>query len=192
VMRSNEGVAQLGACIAALCLGCANVSGDTPAVEPQETATAKTPGETRPQDETDVSQLLNYGLALASQILGEYPGFHPFAFVMEKNGQIGQVALSEGNDHEGAVLLDSLREILVVRAAEGRYRAVAIVADTHIAHGGKETDAIQVGLEHAGGYCVNVYLPYERSEEGAVTLGKAVSAVRQGAVFGPCDPTADG
>jgi len=155
-------------------------------------------GETEPvptaaeaaDEQAEVRRLMNFCFALARQILTEHPAFHPFAFVLEQNGQIAQVALSEGQDHEGAFLLETLEDLLRGRAAEGRYRAIGIAADVHIAHDGKETDAIQVGLEHAGGYCVHVYLPYERSEDGEVTVGEAVSAARTGTVFGPCTETA--
>ena len=83
-----------------------------------------------------------------------------------------------------------IREILEERAAEGHYRAIAIAADVHIEHSDEETDAIQVGLENIGGYCVNVYLPYQRSDAGDVTVGEPVSAAREGTVFGPCLETA--
>jgi len=170
-MRSGATGVRIAACIAALCLASAAAS--------DETASSATP-------EADVRKLMNYGVALARQILDDHPAFHPFAFVMDPDGKIGQVALSEGRDHEGAVLLASLGEILHTRAAEGRYRAVAIMADVRIAHDGKETDAIQAGLEHATGYCLNVYFPYKRSEEGALTLEEALSAAREGTVFDPC------
>ena len=170
-MRSGTTGVRIAAGIAALCLASA--------AAPDETASPAIP-------DADVRKLMNYGVALARQILDDHPAFHPFAFVMDTDGKIGQVALSEGRDYEGAVLLTTLSEILQTRAAEGRYRAVAIIADVHIAHDGEETDAIQAGLEHAAGYCSNVYFPYERSEEGALKLGKALSAARAGAVFGPC------
>ena len=179
-MRSGGTVVRIGACIAALCLACAAVPNETaPAAAPDETAPAAAP-------EADVRKLMNYGVALARQILGEYSAFHPFAFVMETNGKIGQVALSEGRDHEGSLVLTTLLEILQVQAAEGRYRAVVIMADVTITLGDEETDAIRAGLEHASGYCVNIYFPYERSEEGALKLGEALSEAREGAVFGPC------
>lgn len=175
---------RIAVCIAALCHAAAAApdEGTAPAATaaPEKTAAPTAP-------ETDVRELMNYGVALARQILRDHTGFHPFAFVLDTDGKIGQVALSEGRDHEGTVLLTTLGELLRARAGGGRYRAVAIMADVHIAHDGEETDAIQAGLEHASGYCTNVYFPYERSDEGTLTLAEAISSTRKGTVFGPCD-----
>ena len=169
---------RITACVAALCLA--------PTAAPEETTS---PAATAtPEDE--VRELMNYSVAVAQRILGEHPAFHPFAFVMKTDGKIGQVALSDGRNHEGAVLLTTLGEMLQTRAAEGHYRAVVITADVHIMNDGEETDAIRAGLEHTTGYCTNIYFPYERSEDGTLTLGKAVSSKREGVVFGPCDETA--
>ncbi len=188
-MRTAVYLLRIGTCVAAFCLACASTPDDATPKSESISQSVQTK-EQRPTEDDDVRQLMNYSFALARQLLVEYPSFHPFAFVMKTDGQVGQVALSEGHDHEGAVLLATLREMLEARAAEGQYRAVAITADVHIEHSNEQTDAIQVGLEHIGGYCVNVYLPYERSDTGEVTVGEAVSAAREGMVFGPCRETA--
>lgn len=184
-MTRRHAVARwLGPCVAAVCVASATAGespGESAATPPVAEAAA---------EQAEVRRLMNYCFALARQILAEHPAFHPFAFVLEQDGQVAQVALSEGRDHEGAFLIETLEDLLQQRASEGKYRAIGIAADVHIAHDGKETDAIQVGLEHTSGYCVHVYLPYERSEDGEVSVGEAVSAARTGTVFGPCTETA--
>lgn len=188
-MQTAVYLSRIGIFFAAFCLACTSPpDGPTPGSE--STSPSIQTKEEHPTDDADVRQLMNYSFRLARQLLVEYGSFHPFAFVMKKDGQIGQVALSQGHDHEGTVLLATLREMIETRAAEGHYRAVAITADVHIEHSDEQTDAIEVGLEHIGGYCVNVYLPYERSDTGEVTVGEAVSAGREGTVFGPCRETA--
>ena len=67
-MRSGTTGVRIAAGIAALCLASA--------AAPDETASPAIP-------DADVRKLMNYGVALARQILGDHPAFHPFAFPSE-------------------------------------------------------------------------------------------------------------
>ena len=81
------------------------------------------------------------------------------------------------------VLLEAgLRE----RAASGTLRASAVFVDVIIALAGVESEALQARLEHVSGYCVDVFLPYERSETGETRFREPITNARDGTVFPGC------
>ena len=67
-------------------------------------------------------------------------------------------------------------------------RRSAVFFDVRVQQPGnpEETDAVQVGLEHESGYCVDVFFPYSRTAKGEVTYGTVFASKRDGVVFGTC------
>jgi len=98
--------------------------------------------------------------------------------------EVELVPAVEGHADDPAKALEGVVEKL--RASKSDYRAVAIFSDVSIAMHGKQTDAIQAGLEHVSGYCVDVFTPYGRMVQNEPVYGEPVSAKRQGKVFPDC------
>ncbi len=138
--------------------------------------------------EQEVRTLGDYGIRYTTQALQSGAQFYPFAFIMRADGKIQRVAPKEMPEFPTQ---DQLLQTLVAGfnevAEEGRYRAVAIVADVVIAMpDGRESEAIQLGLEHSGCYFRNVFYPYTLSEEGVLTFGEPLSGKRRARVFTGC------
>ena len=70
-------------------------------------------------------------------------------------------------DVQPAELLAFLEMSLRQGVTEGKYRAIALFVDVRVEVPGQveKTDAVQAGLEHRTGYCVDVFLPYEKQED---------------------------
>ncbi len=141
--------------------------------------------------EEEVELLLNEGIPFALEMLDKYGEFYPFALALDAQDAPIQVAIDPGEQHpESTQVLALLQEAMQKGAASGDYKATALVVDVTL-QGGKEgesTDAIQVGLEHNSGYCVNVFLPYGKDEKGEFTFGELLASPREGTVFSSLPP----
>ena len=138
--------------------------------------------------EQEVRTLGDYGIAYTSRALQAGAQFYPFAFIMRDDGKIQRVGPKEMPDFPTQDdLLQTLVEGFRDVAGKGRYRAVAIVADVVIAMpDGRESEAIQLGLEHSRCYFRNVFYPYTLSEEGVLTFGEPLSGKRRARIFTGC------
>lgn len=165
-----------------LALACPTLAEEAPA--PKQPVKAGTPA-TSPEQE--LISLGERGMAAATSVLKSGAQLPPFAFVMRADGTTQRVAASERSaSHEK--LVATLENDLRAAAEEGRYKAVAILADVVIAlPDGTRSDAILVGLEHRAGSCRNVFHPYTRSDEGTLSFQKPISGARAGKVFAACD-----
>lgn len=139
----------------------------------------------------DFEQLVNAGLPHAQEMLREHGEFYPFGAVLMPDGKINMVA---GPAHEEVPPVETVIAFLMegfrAGAAELDYKAIAIFSNVNVSFGQEpipeETAAIQAGLEHRDGNCVNVFLPY--SGEGAEALfGELVAAPREGEIFAEAD-----
>ena len=115
----------------------------------------------------DLDALVNFLLPFAQQMLGEHDEFFPFGASMSSGGEVGAVALELDEEQAASEdVVEALREVLRVHAADGDSRACGICSDTTLA--GREvgkTDAVRVSLEHRDAEPVDVYLPYTVSED---------------------------
>ena len=85
-------------------------------------------------------------------------------------------------------LLQTLEKGFADAAVKGKYRAIAIIADVVIAMpDGRESEAIQLALEHREGFCRNVFYPYTLSKEGTLSFNDPVSGKRTGKIFTACN-----
>jgi len=138
----------------------------------------------------DAKVLVENGVAVARSTLAKEGRFDPFAFFVASDGRVQRVTpkrdvAQPAPDAALALLQAAFRQ----RAEAGECRAFAVVADVVIAlPGGRQTDALQVGVEHRSGYCRNFFHPYERGSDGTLRFGEPISSPRKGMVFPDCGP----
>jgi hypothetical protein len=116
-------------------------------------------------DKEESEKLMNGILPLAERMLKEYGEFHPYGGYLRPNGELVHVG---ANDSETVYpkakdLIYLLRSSFQEMARDGRCKAIAIVFDVKVKLPGSEdeSDAVQISLDHAGGYSVDVFLPYQ-------------------------------
>ncbi|MBS1835679.1 MAG: hypothetical protein JST65_23380 [Acidobacteria bacterium] len=125
--------------------------------------------------------LMNAVLPVAERMLTQHGEFYPYGGCMRLDGSITHIGAEDADtDHPKSkdmlfALKDSLREI----AGRGECKAVAVVFDVSISlpNSGERSDAIQVNVEHEGGYSVEVFFPY-RLADGELIYGETL--VQQG------------
>jgi len=139
----------------------------------------------------ELTELLNEAVSLAAEGLTERTELLPFALAMQAtDGEIFHIDLDDddpGADH--ALIVSALRAELRDAAAEGRWRAVAVVADVTLEDDAGEaiTSALRVWLEHSGVEAVDCTIPYSIDEEG-VDLGELATEPGESHVFGEATP----
>lgn len=138
--------------------------------------------------EQEVRLLGDYCISYTTKALQSGEQFQPFAYVMRMDGRIQRVGPREIPEFPTQEkLLRVLENGFQDVAEQGKYRAVAIVADVVIAMpDGRESEAIQLALEHRSCFFRNVFYPYTLSEEGVLSFGKPLSGKRTGKVFTTC------
>src|SRR5262245_60677671 len=139
-----------------------------------------------PREEAE--EVMHAGLPLARRAMTETRDMRPFAFVLTSKGDVRRMPSAEQPPASQArvdALLRSLRE----GAAAGDYEAIAIFVEVSIEPpaGGGKTKAIEVMLEHRGGYCANAFFPFTRKADGSVDFAGFLAAPRPGAVFTACN-----
>ncbi len=140
-----------------------------------------------PKDEAEV--VMNAGIPFAQKMLTEHAEFYPFGFAMTAMNKVVAVATSATTEHPASQqVIDDLTAAFRAGASSGEYKATAVFIDVRALPPGKteKTDAVQVGLEHVSGYCVDVFFPYSRDAKGKVTFGALFASKRAGVVFGTC------
>ncbi len=131
-------------------------------------------------------ELMNEGIAFAERMLREHGEFFPFGVVRKADGSIQLVGASDGQEQPPSqALINLLNQGFRKGAQAGDYTATAIFYDVLITPPGSpaKSDAVQVGLEHRSGYCVNVFFPYQRSSDGTVQFGELFAGRREATVF---------
>src|SRR5215471_11575087 len=117
-----------------------------------------------PKEQVEV--LMNEGISFAERMLREHGEFFPFGVVRKADGSVQHVGAWDGRDKPPSKdVSDVLNQGFRKGAESGDYEATAIFMDvlTTPPGGSSKTDAVQVGLEHRSGYCVDVFFPYQRS-----------------------------
>ncbi len=149
-----------------------------------------------PTPEKELQRLLQEGNARAKADLEAGVHFLAFAYVKHRDGEVRVVDTPAmkgvGTSHErykrvpSEALDELLKKLRDGQEGAGGYRAVAIFTDDEVRIEGKKTSAIQAGLEHESGYCVNVFTPYGRVMRELV-FGKQVSSKRpEGEILEGC------
>ena len=134
----------------------------------------------------DLDRLLNVALEFAKKMLRQHGEFLPFGASMGLDGKITMDGATTGEEKPPSQeLLDLLSESYAKRAKKGELRAAAVCADVRVLPPGSEakTDAIQVGLEHARGEGVTVFLPYQKGCFGHVKYGNLFASARDRQFF---------
>lgn len=131
------------------------------------------------------TQLLNAAMSYARVILARYGQLAPFAFGMDREGQIARQILEIPRlplDPERLYKLISAH--VAERVRRGHLEAVALAANVTLTTPSAEkyTDAVVLHLEQESGYAVQVTVPYKayggqfhRLLPRRVTLGKHVA-----------------
>ena len=148
-------------------------------------STAEEPAAAAPED---VAILVDGGVEIAKKELVAHGELAPFAFFMALDGRVQRVTPKQGVAlPPSEALLELLQESFRQRAAAGECRAVAVFADVVIGlPDGRQSDALQVGVEHRSGYCANYFHPYRRGPDGTVVFEPLVTGRRKGVVFDSC------
>jgi len=133
----------------------------------------------------EVQALMNEGIRFAAEMLEEHGEFLPYGFAMDVDGEIRPVAAVDGDEEPPPEEIIEFLNIRFRRGADsGQYKATALFVNVRVTPpGGRETDAVQVGLEHRAGNCLNVYFPYGRSIRRVMELGELFADHRDGVVF---------
>ncbi len=132
-----------------------------------------------PKQESEM--LMNAVLPVAERMLKEHGEFYPYGGCMMLDGSITHIGASDSDtEHPKSgdllfVLKNSFREM----ASRRECKAVALVFDVSIPlpNAGEKSDAIQLSIEHAEGYSVELFFPY-RLADGELFYGETL--VQQG------------
>lgn len=164
-----------------------------PSVTPVSSAPAPVPG---PQEgggaspKTEAEILLTAALPFAQKMLADHGEFFPYGYAMTRDKRVVQVAADPGKKEHprSQSVLDFLEVAMRHGAQTGEYRASAVVVDVRVARPGsaQKTDAVEVRLEHSGGYCANVYLPYSKATRSPIQFGDLFATKRNGSIFRAC------
>ena len=141
----------------------------------------------------ETEQLMNSSLALAKDLLLQDGEFKPFASAITAHKELQHVAGVSKGERSSGEIVELLERSLREEADERAYEAIAIVSDVRFEVDG-ETEpraAVQVTLEHRGGYCVDVIAPYRRTDEN-LEYDALMAASRSGRVFAECRPLPSG
>jgi len=144
-------------------------------------------GSVPPKEEAE--QVMDAGIPFAQKMLAAHGEFYPFGFAMTADGKVAAVAAGSSDEHPPSQqVIDDLMSAFRSGAAKGYYKVTAVFFDVRVQQPGtsEKTDAVQVGLEHVSGYCVDVFFPYSRTVKGEVNYGTAFASKRAGVVFGTC------
>ena len=116
--------------------------------------------------EQDARALLQAIMPVVKEGLEGREGFVPLAAVVAQDGTVQRVADRTaglaGESTQQSVAL--LREVLQREVASNSARATALAVDVRIwrsKDGDEASNAVSVHVEHQGGYCVDLLIPYK-------------------------------
>jgi hypothetical protein len=103
-------------------------------------------------------------LPVAEKMLQEFGEFYPYAGYLTMDGEIVHLGAREPEDDfpKARDLIYLLRTFLLELMKAGQYKAAALVwnATIKMPKSRESSDAIQVCIQHANGYSVEVFFPY--------------------------------
>jgi hypothetical protein len=145
-----------------------------------------------PQQQVDA--VVKEGVTYAKTQIEQMFSFLPFAIVMHADGRTERFRAPTGDELDpvdapeqeadpGWALEQLNRRIAREATVKGDFRVVGIFSNAEVAlPDGKQSDAIQASMEHASGYCTDVFLPYARVVND-LTWGDPISSKGKGLVF---------
>jgi hypothetical protein len=147
-------------------------------------ATASVPraGKT-PREECE--ELVKLLLPLAQKWLTEHHGFLPYGAAMAPSGQIVPTMALTGQSQDAKVLVSMLELGFRQGAAEGQWKATALVVDMIMIPPGKtaKQDGVAIRLDHRDGYSVIVGYPYSFGASGELVLETPFATEGAHAIF---------
>jgi hypothetical protein len=123
----------------------------------------------------DLNSLLGTMFPFAQEMLAKHGEFYPFGAAMSAAGKINQTAAYTGDEHPTSQeLIDLLVGAFRAQAAKKEVRAVGLCLDVRTIAPGQtqKTDAICARLRHSDGESIDVFLPYQKDESGAIQYGQ--------------------
>lgn len=125
----------------------------------------------------DVQALAGPLFDLSDRLVRKRGAFLPHAAVLDTSGDVRLLTAAPPGLENRAVssveVLPALHDALRATACAEDLRAIAVCEDVTITpHGGKKTAAIKVLVEHQGGLCVALYLPFHRKGVGGYEFGQ--------------------
>lgn len=109
------------------------------------------------------TQLMNAAMTYARLILRRYGELGPFGFSMSPEGEIAREVLEIPRlPHDPARQWKLLADHVTERGRKGKLQAVALGASVSLAEPSAEgyVDAVDMTIEVAGGYAIQVTVPY--------------------------------
>jgi hypothetical protein len=132
-------------------------------------------------------RLMNAMLPLAEKMLREYGEFYPYGGYMKADGEIVDMGATDPDTcrPKSKDLIYVLRSSFQEMARANQCKAIAIVVDVavNLPDSDQKSDAIQVCLEHMGGYSVEVFFPYQIVNK-EITYGETFAQQRRREIFG--------
>jgi hypothetical protein len=135
---------------------------------------------------SDAETLMNAMLPFAKKMLTNHGEFYPYGGAMQPDGKIVNVAGYDGRERPPSQeIIDLLNAEFRKDAANGRYKATAVVYDVRVVPPGKteRSDAIAVAVDHRDNYSVVVIFPYAVCAEGAVRIGEPFAEKGERSIF---------
>lgn len=138
------------------------------------------------------TQLMNASMTFARMILKRYGELGPFGYSINSEGEIAREVLEIPRlPQDPARQWKLLAEHVAERARKGKIQAAALAANVSLAEPSAEgyVDAVALTIEAAGGYAIQVTVPYRiyggqlrnllprRIAVGKVTMEEGVSRV---------------
>jgi hypothetical protein len=130
---------------------------------------------------------VNILLPLAQKWLREQHGFLPYGAGMAPSGQIVLTMAQTGQSDDVNTRLGMMELAFRQGAAEGQFKATALVVDMIVIPPGKSAkqDGVAIRLDHRAGYSVIVGYPYFFSATGGLVMEPPFTSEGAHAVFPP-------
>jgi hypothetical protein len=113
----------------------------------------------------EAERLMNAVIPLAEKMLRQHGEFYPYGGYMKPDGTIVDVGADDPDTDrpKSKDLLHVLRSSFREMASTYQCKAVAVVFDVavNLPNSDRKRDAIQVCVDHADGYSVEVFFPYQ-------------------------------
>jgi hypothetical protein len=151
--------------------------------------------EAQDPDTRHATQLLNAAMSYARLILKRYGQLAPFAFAIDRDGNVVRETLELPRlPRDPERLFKLMREHVAERIGRGLIRGVALCANVSLSTPSQEgyTDAVDLTIEQESGHAVQVTVPYKiyggqlhNLLPRRISLGKLVSEDTRPHLFAP-------
>ena len=117
------------------------------------------------KEKEESEKLMSELIPLAEKMLRRYGEFYPYGGYMKPDGSVVEVGVETPNaKHPKSMdLISALRDTFRKKARDHECTAAAVVFDVNVTLPGShcKSNAIQLCIDHVGGYSAEVFLPYE-------------------------------